>query len=363
MVKVAIIGVSGYAGGELARILSRHPGVEVTFVSSDSNAGKTLAAAFPGMAGTAAGRLVCQSADLEAAANAADVIFLAQESGAAMKSADALLEKGKKVIDLSADFRLRDPAIFETWYKMPHAAPHLLNGLNGQGGTQGGAIYGLPEWNFEALETARLIANPGCHVTAALLALLPLLEQNLIETRGIIIDSKSGVSGAGRAKSDLMYRYSEMNEGMRPYNIGGTHRHTPEIEQNLSDVAGEPITVTFAPHLAPMTRGILATCYARLKEETMTANDITDALRETYNEETAPFVIVRDVGDLPGTKDVYGSNFCHLSAAVDARTGTAIIVSALDNLVKGAAGQAIQNMNLMCGLPETAGLEGGGLWP
>ena len=355
MVRVAIIGVSGYAGGELARILARHPGVELTFVSSETYAGKPLTAAFPGLSGTAAGKLLCQPGDIDAAADAADVLFLAQESGQAMKAADALLAAGKKIIDLSADFRLRDPAIYETWYKTTHTATHLLE--------RGAAIYGLPEWNFEALESAQLVANPGCHVTAALLALLPLLEQGLIETRGLIIDSKSGVSGAGRAKSDLLYRYSEMNEGMRPYNIGGTHRHIPEIEQNLSDVAGESIRVTFTPHLAPMTRGILATCYARLKDETQTADDITNALRETYDQDAAPFVVVRDPGDLPGTKDVYGSNFCHLSAAVDARTGTVIVVSALDNLVKGAAGQAVQNMNVMCALPETAGLEGGGLWP
>jgi N-acetyl-gamma-glutamyl-phosphate reductase len=359
MINVAIIGVSGYAGGEAARILSQHPEVEVTFASSESNAGKPLSAAYPGLTGTRAGRLICHGSDMEKAADTAEVIFLAQESGAAMKAADSLLAKGKKIIDLSADFRLRDASVFETWYKIPHSAPHLLNGS----GAATGAVYGLPEWNFEALESAQLVANPGCHVTAALLALLPLLDQSLIETRGIIIDSKTGVSGAGRTKSELIYRFSEMNESMRPYNLGGTHRHIPEIEQNLSDVAGESVVVTFAPHLAPMTRGILSTCYARLKEDAVTAQTITDALRDTYSEEGAPFVIVRDSGDWPSTKDVFGSNFCHLSATVDSRTGSVIIVSAIDNLVKGAAGQAVQNMNLMCGLPETAGLEGGGQWP
>ncbi|MDX2284049.1 MAG: N-acetyl-gamma-glutamyl-phosphate reductase [Bacteroidia bacterium] len=350
MVKTAIIGVSGYAGGELARLLARHPETELTFLSSESNAGKPLAAAFPGLSGTRAGSLVCEHGDLSRASAIADLIFLAQENGAAMKSAPVLLADGKKVIDISADFRLRSPDAYSTWYKMPHTAPRLLES----------AVYGLPETNRDAIRRASLIANPGCHVTAATLALAPLLAHRMIETRGIIIDSKTGVSGAGRTKTDLIYRFSEANESMKTYGVGGTHRHIPEIEQTLGQVAGEPVTVTFTPHLAPMTRGILATCYARL------ADGFTDAtVRAALTDYFAghPFVIVREAGDSPSTKDVAGSNFCHLASAVDRRTGMVIVTSVIDNLVKGAAGQAVQNMNLMLGLPETAGLEGGGWWP
>ena len=353
MVRAAIIGVSGYAGGELARILARHPSVELAFVSSETYAGKLLTTAFPGLSGTAAGQLICQKADLEAASDACEVLFLAQESGAAMLATEALLTAGKKVIDISADFRLRDPDVFGAWYKMPHAAPHLL--------TNGTAVYGLTEWNHEAVTTAKLLANPGCFPTATVLALAPLIADGIIHRDGIIVDAKSGVSGAGRAKSDLMYRFGEVNESLQAYGVGGIHRHTPEIEQSLSSVAGEPITLVFTPHLVPMTRGILATCYAKLLDPEMTAEDVTDVLRSNYEDE--PFVIVREPGDFPTTKDVYGSNFCHLCAAVEPRTGTVILLSVIDNLVKGAAGQAVQNMNLMCDLPETAGLEGGGLWP
>ncbi|GAB4454217.1 MAG: N-acetyl-gamma-glutamyl-phosphate reductase [Armatimonadaceae bacterium] len=350
--KAAIIGVSGYGGGELARILARHPQVELVYAASGTYAGKPLAKAFPTLYGTATGELVCQQGDIHEAAAAAEVVFLAQESGAAMESVPVLLEAGKKVVDLSADFRLRDADVYRQWYKMPHTASHLLAET---------AVYGLPEWNKAAIRGASLLANPGCYPTATALALAPLLVGNLVETTGIIVDAKSGVSGAGRAKNDLLYKYAEANESVKPYGVGGTHRHTPEIEQTLSTVCDTPITLSFTPHLIPMTRGILATCYARLADPTITIETVLETFQARYAD--CPFAIVREAGDFPATKDTAGSNFCHIGAAVDKRTGIVTVVSAIDNLVKGAAGQAVQNMNLMLGLPETAGLEAGGIYP
>lgn len=343
MNEVSLIGVTGYGGGELVRLLARHPHVRLTSVVSDTYAGKPLAAAFPGLYGTPAGALVCLPKSAALAELSGDVVFLAQESGYAMTVAQSFLDAGQTVIDLSADFRLKDTDSYRTFYKAEPASAELLSQ----------AVYGLPELvGRETVNGAKLIANPGCYVTASSLALAPLVKSGLIEKSGIVIDGKSGVSGAGRAKSDTIYRYSEMNETVRPYAVGGVHRHTPEIEMNVG------ATVTFMPHLVPMTRGILATCYARTSSS---AEKLTDALKSAYD--GCPFVVVRAPGDFPSTKDVSTSNFCHLSVAVDIRTGTAVIVSAIDNLVKGAAGQAVQNMNLALGLPESAGLEGGGLWP
>jgi len=336
MSSVAIVGVTGYGGGELARLLARHPEVEVTQVVSDSSAGKPLASAFPGLAGTKLGALVCEKKGGELTA---DIVFLAQENGYAMTVAGEFLAQGKRVIDLSADFRLTDTAAWTQFYKMPPAAPELL----------AEAVYGMPELvGKDKIAKAKLIANPGCYVTASSLALAPLVKHHGLS--GIIIDAKSGVSGAGRSKSDTIYRYAEMNETVRPYAVGGSHRHTPEIEQNI----GAPIL--FTPHLVPMTRGILATCYGQTNAS---AAALTETLKAAYAD--CPFVVVREPGDWPSTKDVAGSNFCHLAVA---STGSqAIVVSVIDNLVKGAAGQAIHNMNIMLGYDETAGLEGGGLWP
>lgn len=354
MVTVGVVGASGYAGGELVRLLSRHPEVKIGYVVSGSNAKQPLARAFPGLAGTPAGALVCETFDGERAAEAADLLFLAQESGAAMRVAPELLGLGKRIIDLSADFRLRDVETFEQWYKIEHLAADLLDA--------GRAIYGLPETNRHRIAGAHLIANPGCYPTATIIALAPLLAAGLMDARGIIVDAKSGVSGAGRAKFGLDYHFAEVNESLKPYNLGGAHRHTPEIEQELS-IAATPahVTLTFSPHLVPMNRGLLATCYGRLTNEATTTEDVLAALRAAYADH--PFVVVRGTGEYPATKDVQGSNFCHLGARVDARTGTITVVSVIDNLVKGAAGQAIQNMNLLLGLPETLGLEAPPLWP
>lgn len=345
-IKVGVAGVSGYGGGELARLLTAHPGVELAYVASETYAGKPLRAALPGIAPGV--DLTCESFSIAACAERCDFVFLAGEAGLAMRAAPELLEAGVKIVDLSADFRLEDPDVYAHWYKMEHTAPHLLDE----------AVYGLPEINKIAIETARLVANPGCHVTAAVLALAPLLAADLIAPETIIIDSLSGVSGAGRAKFGLDYHFAEINESMKPYGVGGVHRHIPEIEQMLSFVAEAPVTVTFTPHLVPITRGILATVYASTEE---TEADLCSAFAEFY--EDAPFVLVLDAGQFPATKHTLGTNFCHLGLALDARTQRIVVVSALDNLVKGAAGQAIQNMNLMCGFAETAGLTMSAVWP
>ena len=270
-----------------------------------------------------------------------------------MKAAPLLLEAGLKIVDLSADFRLKDPAVYEEWYKAEHTAPQLLNE----------AAYGMPELGRSLIRKARLVANPGCHVTAAVLGLAPLLNAESVETDSLIVDSLSGVSGAGRSKFGLDYHFSEINESMRPYGVGGVHRHTPEIEQALAWLGGANPTVTFTPHLVPITRGILTTSYATPGYARPPANlsDLHVEYSRWYKD--APFVTILEPGEFPATKHVYGTNFCHIGLATDKRTNRIIVVSAIDNLVKGAAGQAVQNMNLMCGFDETAGLTMGAVWP
>lgn len=341
--KVGIVGVSGYAGGELARLLVAHPKVRVTYVTSGTYAGQRLEAALPGLRGTG---LTCQPYDADAAIASCDLLFLAGEAGLAMTIAPALLDAGKKVIDLSADFRLKSPAAYETWYGQPHTAPQLLDE----------AVYGLPEEFKCDIPSARLVANPGCHVTAAVLALLPLLNVPIIDTATIVINSLSGVSGAGRAKFGLDYHFAEVNESMKPYGVGGVHRHTPEIEQALFG-PDAPHKVTFTPHLVPVTRGILSTVSAHLEF----AYDLDTLYRYYYQND--PFINFLGAGQFPATKHVQGTNFCHIGITVDKRTNRVIVISAIDNLVKGAAGQAVQNMNLMCGFAETDGLTGGAVWP
>lgn len=349
--RVGIVGVSGYGGGELARLLLTHPHVALTYVTSGTYAGKPLRAALPGVAPSA---LICAEFDPAACADKCDLVFLAGEAGLAMKVAPHLLEAGKKIVDLSADFRLKDPAAYQEWYKAEHTAPHLLKE----------AVYGMPEITKKsAIQKARLVANPGCHVTAAVLGLAPLLNTEIVETKSLIVDSYSGVSGAGRSKFGLDYHFSEVNESLRPYGVGGIHRHTPEIEQALSWLGGENSLVTFTPHLAPITRGILTTAYATPKQGTPAEkiSNLHAHYRGWYKD--APFVTILEPGQFPATKHVYGTNFCHIGLAVDRRTGRVIVVSAIDNLVKGAAGQAVQNMNLMCGFDEAAGLTMSAVWP
>lgn len=338
MHRIAVIGASGYTGVELLRLLALHPAVEIVCITSRQYAGQGVAQVFPSLRGCL--DLVFEDVDPAGLAVRADLVFTAVPHQAAMGMIPVLLDAGCRVVDLSADFRLRDAAVYEAWYQEHTAAALLAE-----------AVYGLPELYRSQIPSARLLANPGCYPTSAALALAPLLRRKLIDPKTIIIDSKSGTSGAGRAaKVDVLY--CEVNEGFKAYGLP-RHRHTPEIEQTLSDVAGQPVVISFTPHLVPANRGILSTCYASLAE-LATLEELLACYQADYGEE--PFVRVLPAGQLPNIAQVRGSNFCDLGLAVDERTGRVIVVAAIDNLVKGAAGQALQNMNLMLGLPEQTGL-------
>lgn len=345
MHKVAVIGASGYTGVELLRLLAGHPAVRVTCVTSRQQAGQALGEVFPSLAGIY--DLTFEAVEPAALAGRADVVFLAVPHQAAMGMVPELLAAGCRIIDLSADYRLHDAAVYAEWYE-PHQTPELL----------AEAVYGLPELYRKQVRGARLVANPGCYPTSAALALAPLLRQRLIDPATIIIDSKSGTSGAGRAaKVDTLY--CEVNEGFKAYGLP-RHRHTPEIEQTLSEVAGRPVTISFTPHLVPANRGILSTCYASLSTGG-SLPELLEVYRRAYAGE--PFVRVLPEGRLPNISQVRGSNFCDIGLAVDARTGRVVAVAAIDNLVKGAAGQALQNMNLLLGLEEVTGLRGAAVFP
>ncbi len=337
-VRVAILGASGYTGAELMRLLLRHPGVQITTLTGERQAGRPVAEVFPHLASFGLPDLVkMEQVDW---ANV-DFVFCALPHGTT-QDVIAALPKTIKVCDLSADFRLANVETYAKWYGHAHKAPDL----------QREAVYGLSELNRTGVQNARLVANPGCYPTSAQLPLIPLLLAGQVEAQEIIIDAKSGVSGAGRdAKQANLF--GEVAEGIHPYGIA-SHRHAPEIEQGLSLAAGEPLLVAFTPHLMPMSRGILATTYVRLKGGA-TAADLRATLAETYAKE--PFVKVLPEGIAPQTRHVRGSNLCLMNVFADRLPGRAIIVSAIDNLVKGASGQAIQNMNIMLGFDETAGLE------
>lgn len=339
MVKVGIIGASGYTGVELARILARHPGVELALVTSRKHQGRPLGAVFPNLKKVV--DLACVDADPAALAGQADLFFTAVPHQTAMNIIPTLVQGGSKVVDLSADFRIHDPAVYEEWYQ-PHSAQEYL----------GEAVYGLPELHRDAIGAARLVANPGCYPTSVILGLAPLLKAGVIDPATIVADSKSGTSGAGRG-AQVGTLFCEVTDGFRAYKVAA-HRHTPEIEQELGELCGQPVTISFTPHLVPMSRGILSTVYAS------TTRSLTQAEAESlyfdfYNNE--PFVRVCEPDTLPATQYVRGSNFCDLACRVDPRTGRIVVLAAIDNLVKGAAGQAVQNMNLLCGFPETQGLE------
>ena len=346
MLNVAIVGASGYTGLELIRILYCHPEVAVTCLTSEQSAGRKISDIFPTLRGRC--DLTLENLEPVRVAGKADLIFTALPHKAAMEVVPTFLKLGKSVIDLSADYRLSDPAVYGAWYE-PHLNPANLKK----------AVYGLPELRRAKIRGAKLVANPGCYPTSIILGLAPLLKKGLINTGDIIADSASGVTGAGRsAKVDSLY--CEVNEGFRAYGVGGVHRHTPEIEQELSLLAGEPLVITFTPHLVPMDRGILSTVYATPRKAT-TTEKLVRLYQDFYKGE--PFVRVLPQGSLPSTAFVRGSNFCDIAPLVDQRTGRVIIVSAIDNLVKGASGQAVQNMNIVCGFPETMGLEGLALFP
>ncbi|MBB4284797.1 N-acetyl-gamma-glutamyl-phosphate reductase [Roseospira goensis] len=337
-VKVAILGASGYTGAELIRLLDTDPGVELAVLTADRRAGQSLGAVFPHLAGVKAPPLV--AIDDVTDWSGIDVVFCALPH-ATTQPVIAGLPDHLKVVDLSADFRLHDVDVYADWYGGPHQAPDL----------QKTAVYGLTELARDAIARARLVANPGCYPTGPLLALMPLIESGLIEPGDIIIDAKSGVSGAGRsAKEGLLH--GEVSEGIHAYSVAA-HRHSPEIEQELSRAAGHAVPTTFTPHLVPMNRGILSTIYVRTHANADAAT-LLSALTVRYKGE--PFVRVLHGGALPHTRHVRGSNLCLIGAVDDRRPGHAILVTAIDNLVKGAAGQAIQNMNVMLGRPETAGL-------
>lgn len=346
MLNIAIVGASGYTGLELIRILHCHPEVAVTCLTSEQSAGKRISDVFPTLRGRC--DLLLENLEPVRVAEKADIIFTALPHKAAMEVVPTFLKLGKQVIDLSADYRLSDPEVYGAWYE-PHLNPANLKK----------AVYGLPEIRRSKIKGAKLVANPGCYPTSIILALAPLLKKGLIHPPSIIADSASGVTGAGRsAKVDSLY--CEVNEGYKAYGVGGVHRHTPEIEQELSLLAGEKLMITFTPHLVPMDRGILSTVYAAPHQVTNTEK-LVKLYKEFYDGE--PFVRVLPQGSLPSTAFVRGSNFCDIAPVVDTRTGRIIIVSAIDNLVKGASGQAVQNMNIVCGLPETMGLEGLALFP
>jgi N-acetyl-gamma-glutamyl-phosphate reductase len=343
MIKVGILGGTGYTGVELLRLLARHPQVRLAVITSRGEAGKKVAELFPSLRGHV--ELEFREPDPKQLASC-DVVFSATPNGVAMQQARELLAAGVRLIDLAADFRLKDPAVWEKWYGMPHACPELL----------AEAVYGLPEVNRERIKKARLVANPGCYPTAVQLGFLPLLEADLVEPDSLIADCKSGVSGAGR-RAELHTLLAEAADSLKAYGLAG-HRHWPEIKQGLEAVYGKPVGLVFVPHLAPMIRGIHATLYARLKRRDV---DLQSLYLERYRGE--PFVDVLPAGAQPETRTVRGANVCRLAVHRPYGGETVVVLSVIDNLVKGAAGQAVQNMNLMFGLDERTGLEAPALMP
>lgn len=343
MIKVGIVGGTGYTGVELLRLLANHPEVELQIITSRSEEGMDVAELYPNLRGHV--DLTFSVPDTQALAGC-DLVFFATPNGVAMKQVPELLDAGVRVIDLAADFRIQDLEIWSQWYGMTHACPEWVEQ----------AVYGLPEVNRDKIRTARLVANPGCYPTAAQLGFLPLLEQGLINRRRLVADCKSGVSGAGRGAS-VSALLCEASESFKAYGVAG-HRHLPEIKQGLAEAAGFPVGLTFVPHLTPMIRGIHATLYGVLK-------DPVDNLQEIYEARYAdePFVDVMPAGSLPETRSVKGANHCRIAVYRPQDDDTVVVLSVIDNLVKGAAGQAVQNMNIMFGFDETAGLNLVGLMP
>ncbi len=336
MIKVGVVGGTGYTGVELLRLLSRHPDVELVAITSRGEAGMPVADMFPSLRGRVNLSFV---APKDAALERCDAVFFATPNGIAMEQAAELVEAGVRVIDLAADFRIRDVAEWEKWYGMTHAAPDLV----------AEAVYGLPELNREQIRSARVLANPGCYPTAVQLGFLPLVEAGVVDTAHLIADSKSGVSGAGR-KAEVHTLLPEAADSFKAYGVSG-HRHLPEIRQGLALIAGKPVGLTFVPHLTPMIRGIHATLYGRLSRDV----DLQALYEKRFADE--PFVDVMPAGSHPETRSVRASNMCRIAVHRPQGGDTVVVLSVIDNLVKGAAGQAVQNLNIMFGFDEEAGLD------
>jgi N-acetyl-gamma-glutamyl-phosphate reductase len=339
LIRVSILGATGYSGGELIELLLKHPAVSLRHLTSESSFGKPVYSVHPALRNRVQQPFV--KADVKQLAQDSDVVFSCYPAAAGIKLNAQLIAKKVKVIDLSADFRLPTARLYQTWYKEKHSAPALLSK----------AVYGLPELFREDIRRATLIANPGCYATAAILAAAPLLKPLIVDPNSLIVDAKSGTSGAGK-KVSPDYLYCEVNENFRAYNVA-QHRHQPEIEAILHRASRTAVTLTFTPHLVPMQRGILSVLYATLKKSTGT-KDLLALFQRFYERE--PFVRILPEGELPQTKNVAHTNYCDIGITQDSRTRRAIIVAALDNLVKGASGQALQNMNLCFQRPETEGL-------
>ena len=345
MIKVSIIGANGYTGHELVRLLSQHPNVQIKTITSRSNVGRKISELYPSLHGVA--DLTFEDMDVDKIAAQSDVVFAALPHGASASILPQFVEKGVKVIDLSGDFRYDDLTVYEKWYGIVHPYPELMKK----------AVYGLCELHREKIKKADLIGNPGCYSTCSILALAPLVDENIIDTKSIIIDAKSGVSGAGREPAQP-YHFCDCTETMKAYKVA-EHRHTSEIEQEISLLAGSEIMISFTPHLVPMKRGIFATCYANLAGE-YKVEELIALYQEYYKDDF--FVRICENGRLPEIHDVSGSNFVDIGLVVDQRLKRVVVVCCIDNLIKGAAGQAVQNMNLLFGLDEKTGLMATGLY-
>ncbi len=346
MIKVGIVGGTGYIGQELVRLLNKHDNVEIKFITSRSYLGQCYEDVYENYRDIL--KIECTKQDIEAMSELVDVVFIALPHGIASKEISSKIINKTKVIDLGADFRLSNIQLYEKWYKTEHYNKELIKK----------AVYGLCEWNREKIKESQLIANPGCYTTCSILSLAPLLKEGILEEDSVIIDAKSGVTGAGRSLN-LGTHYTECNESVKAYKLA-EHRHTPEIEEQLSEISGNKIDLTFTPHLIPMNRGILATCYGKLKNK-MTYDEVKAIYQKYYGKEYFIRLTKKDI--FPETKWVKGSNYCDIGFKIDERTGRIIIIGAIDNMIKGAAGQAVQNMNILFNLDETIGLKDVSIFP